>query len=66
MVPMFSVPLSELSSVSATLGRIPSMQEYMDVMQHVTPMSEEIYRYLNFDQLDEYHSVADQVEVALS
>jgi aconitate hydratase 2/2-methylisocitrate dehydratase len=57
---------AELSSVSATLGRIPSMQEYMDVMQHVTPMSEEIYRYLNFDQLDEYHSVADQVEVSLN
>ena len=57
---------AELSSVSATLGRIPSMQEYMDVMQHVTPMADEIYRYLNFDQLEEYHSVADQVEVSLS
>ena len=57
---------AELSSVAATLGRIPSMQEYMDVMQNVTPMASEIYRYLNFDQLDEYQSVADQVEVSLS
>ena len=57
---------AELSTVAAILGRIPTMAEYMEAMQGVAPMADEIYRYLNFDQLDEYQSVADSVKVSLS
>lgn len=57
---------AELSAVAAALGRIPTMQEYLDGVKGIEPMSADIYRYLNFDQLAEYQSVADQVEVSFS
>ncbi|MDT8282832.1 MAG: bifunctional aconitate hydratase 2/2-methylisocitrate dehydratase, partial [Gammaproteobacteria bacterium] len=57
---------AELSAVAAALGRIPTMQEYLEGVKGIEPMSAEIYRYLNFDQLAEYQSVADQVEVSFS
>jgi len=52
--------------VAATLGHIPSVEEYMEGVKHIEPMSADIYRYLNFHLLPEYQEVADQVEVTLS
>ncbi len=57
---------AELSTVAAMLGKIPSIDEYMQAMQGVAPMADEIYRYLNFDQLPEYQDAADQITVSLS
>jgi aconitate hydratase 2/2-methylisocitrate dehydratase len=58
---------AELSAVSAILGKLPTVQEYMDVMQGVTPMADEIYRYLNFNEMDSYLEEADKaVNVSLS
>ncbi|PCI06311.1 MAG: bifunctional aconitate hydratase 2/2-methylisocitrate dehydratase, partial [Gammaproteobacteria bacterium] len=57
---------AELTSVAATLGRIPTMEEYLDGVKGIEPMSSDIYRYLNFNQLPEYQDVADQVKVELS
>jgi len=57
---------AELSTVAATLGHIPSIEEYMDAMKGVAPMANEIYRYLNFDQLPEYQDAADGIQVTLS
>ncbi|HEB82554.1 MAG TPA: aconitate hydratase B, partial [Gammaproteobacteria bacterium] len=57
---------AELSAVAAALGHIPSIEEYMQGVKEIEPMSADIYRYLNFDQLDEYQSVADQVKVSIA
>ncbi len=57
---------AELSTVAAILGHIPSIEEYMEAMKGVAPMADEIYRYLNFDQLPEYQDVADTIKVTLS
>jgi aconitate hydratase 2/2-methylisocitrate dehydratase len=57
---------AELSAVAATLGRIPTVAEYMEGVKHIEPMSADIYRYLNFHLLPEYQEVADQVEVTIS
>ncbi len=57
---------AELSAVAAILGHIPTLSEYMDAMQGVVPMANEIYRYLNFDQLADYQNVADSVKVTLN
>jgi aconitate hydratase 2/2-methylisocitrate dehydratase len=54
---------AELSAVAATLGRIPTLAEYMDGVKGIEPMSAEIYRYLNFHLLPEYQQVADEVRV---
>lgn len=56
---------AELSAVTATLGHIPSVDEYMDGVKEIEPMSAEIYRYLNFHLLPEYIDIADQVKVEL-
>ena len=57
---------AELSAVAATLGRIPTKEEYMEGTKNIDTASAEIYRYLNFHELAEYQNVADGVEVALS
>ncbi len=57
---------AELSAVTAALGHIPSLDEYMNGVKDIEPMSSEIYRYLNFNLLDEYQSVANEVKVNLN
>jgi aconitate hydratase 2/2-methylisocitrate dehydratase len=54
---------AELSAVTAVLGHLPSVEEYLHHVRKIEPMASEIYRYLNFDQLDEYTSVAEGVVV---
>ena len=54
---------AELSAVTGILGRIPTMDEYLDYMKDLQPMSNEIYRYLNFHEISEYKDVADKVKV---
>jgi aconitate hydratase 2/2-methylisocitrate dehydratase len=43
---------AELAAVCALLGRIPNVQEYMDIVAHkIHPFADDLYRYLNFDQI---------------
>ncbi|HEX8963319.1 MAG TPA: aconitase family protein, partial [Rhodocyclaceae bacterium] len=49
---------AELASVCAMLGRIPTVAEYMEQYQAVAEKSGDIYRYMNFDQIDEYRAAA--------
>ncbi len=57
---------AELTAAAGILGRIPTVAEYMDMVKSIEPMADDIYRYLNFDQLDEYQSVADGVQVTFT
>jgi len=52
---------AELAAVVATLGKLPTVGEYMDAVKHLEPMADDIYRYLNFHQLAEYKSIAEEV-----
>jgi aconitate hydratase 2/2-methylisocitrate dehydratase len=46
---------AELAGVCARLGRIPTAQEYLDLVNSkITPEADNIYRYLNFDRMEEY------------
>jgi len=45
---------AELAAVAALLGKIPTVQEYMDYATKIDSMSADVYRYLNFDQIDSY------------
>ncbi len=55
---------AELAAVGAILGKIPSKEEYMEYANKIDTMAEETYRYLNFDQIEEYQKIADTVEIA--
>jgi aconitate hydratase 2/2-methylisocitrate dehydratase len=57
---------AELSAVTATLGYIPTMDEYMERMKSFDASSADIYRYLNFDQIPDYTEIADTVTVELA
>jgi len=52
---------AELAAVSSLMGKIPTMEEYMEYADKIAPMADNIYRYLNFHELDEYKEVADKV-----
>ncbi len=56
---------AELAAVVAKLGRIPTHSEYLENVRRIAPLSENIYRYLNFDKLAEYADAADQEVVVV-
>ena len=54
---------AELAAVSAVLGKIPTHEEYLSFMQEINPLSEDIYKYLNFDQLPDYVEMARKASI---
>jgi aconitate hydratase 2/2-methylisocitrate dehydratase len=52
---------AELAAVSSILGKLPSADEYLEYMKDLDTMSDEIYRYLNFHQIESFQNLADQV-----
>lgn len=43
---------AELAAVCSLLGRIPTIQEYLDIVgKKINPFADDLYRYLNFDQI---------------
>ncbi|WP_448602177.1 bifunctional aconitate hydratase 2/2-methylisocitrate dehydratase [Thermoleptolyngbya sp.] len=43
---------AELAAVCALLGRIPTVDEYMEIVtKKIDPFANDLYRYLNFDQI---------------
>lgn len=43
---------AELAAVCALLGRIPSVEEYLEIVANkIKPFEGDLYRYLNFDQI---------------
>ncbi|MCY3565109.1 MAG: bifunctional aconitate hydratase 2/2-methylisocitrate dehydratase [Gammaproteobacteria bacterium] len=53
---------SELSAVSAALGRIPTMDEYMAHMKPIDTMADNIYRYLNFNEIESFMEAAERAK----
>jgi len=47
---------AELAAVVASMGRLPTVAEYQEKVAGIEPMSDEIYRYLNFNEMAEYKS----------
>ena len=46
---------AELAAVCAKLGKIPTLDEYLSIVKHkIAPLSDNIYRYLNFHQMSDY------------
>jgi aconitate hydratase 2/2-methylisocitrate dehydratase len=49
---------AELAAICSKLGKIPSRDEYMLGMGVLTPQSDKIYQYLNFDRIADFSSAA--------
>ncbi|MCB5195017.1 bifunctional aconitate hydratase 2/2-methylisocitrate dehydratase [Deefgea salmonis] len=54
---------AELAAIASRLGRIPTVAEYMADVAILAPKSAEVYKYLNFNQIESYQAEADQVKV---
>jgi len=52
---------AELAAICARLGRIPTREEYMADIGVINANGDKIYRYMNFDQIEEYREVAEGV-----
>ncbi|WP_016949739.1 bifunctional aconitate hydratase 2/2-methylisocitrate dehydratase [Anabaena sp. PCC 7108] len=61
---------AELAAVCALLGRLPNVQEYLDIVaERIHPFADNLYRYLNFDQIvgfeDEGRVISKEEQAAL-
>ncbi|QDZ39551.1 bifunctional aconitate hydratase 2/2-methylisocitrate dehydratase [Euhalothece natronophila Z-M001] len=46
---------AELAAVCALLGYIPTVDEYLAIVQEkINPFADDLYRYLNFDQIENF------------
>ena len=54
---------AELSAISSILGKIPTVEEYHQYMNDINPFSENIYRYLNFNEIEAYVKSANSAEI---
>ena len=45
---------AELAATSAILGKLPTPAEYLEYAGQLSSDRDDTYRYLNFDQLEEY------------
>ena len=51
---------AELAFAGGILGRLPTPAEYMEYASKIDSMSEEVYRYMNFDQIESFQKSAEQ------
>jgi aconitate hydratase 2/2-methylisocitrate dehydratase len=52
---------AEVAAISSKLGRIPSIEEYQASMTEINKDGSQIYKYMNFDKIEEYADVAKGV-----
>ena len=57
---------AEIAAVASILGKIPTYEEYMQFAAQIDPMADDIYRYLNFDQIEDYTSKAAEADAVLA
>ncbi len=54
---------AELAAVSSILGKLPTVEEYMAYAANLDTMAADIYRYLNFDQIESFQKSAEQAVI---
>ncbi len=54
---------AELAAIASKLGRIPTLAEYQADMGVINADGSQIYKYMNFDQIDAYANTAKGVTV---
>lgn len=52
---------AELAAIASKLGRLPTLEEYHADMGVINKAADQIYRYMNFDQIEEYAQTAKEV-----
>ncbi len=55
---------AELAAVASILGKLPTVEEYMEYAKNIDSMAADVYRYLSFDQIAEFREVAANAKIA--
>ena len=54
---------AELSAIASIIGKLPTPEEYLKYMNEINPFSNEIYKYLNFDEIPTYVASANSADI---
>ena len=54
---------AELAAICSKLGKIPTVEEYRANIGIINENGDQIYRYMNFNEIAEYNEVAEKVNV---
>ena len=54
---------AELAAIASVLGKLPSPEEYLKYMEEINPFADEIYRYLNFNEIGQYVDSANSANI---
>ena len=54
---------AELAAIVSKLGHIPTVEEYFQNVAIINEKGAEVYRYMNFNQIEKYETVAEQVNL---
>ena len=54
---------AELAAISAILGKLPNVDEYLSHMKEINTMSSEIFRYMNFNGIEAYKKAAENASL---
>lgn len=57
---------AELAAVAAVMGRLPTLEEYLSHAADLNHFADDIYVYLNFDQINEYQMKANKITIPLT
>ena len=55
---------AELASVASILGKLPTVEEYMGYAAQIDSMAADVYRYMNFNEIESYQKAAASIPVA--
>jgi aconitate hydratase 2 / 2-methylisocitrate dehydratase len=50
---------AELAAIAAIIGKLPTPAEYQEYASKINSMSADIYRYLNFNEIESYQNAAN-------
>ena len=54
---------AELAAIASIIGKLPSPKEYLQYMEEINPLADDIYRYLNFNEIENYVESANNAEI---
>ena len=54
---------SEVTAITSLLGRIPNLEEYNEYMADLNTMSEEVFRFMNFNEIENYLEKVREMDI---
>lgn len=54
---------AELAAVASIMGKLPTVEEYMQYAQNIDSMAADVYRYLSFDQIADFRDAAEKAKI---